>query len=47
MQTFVGYVGWTIVAAAVGAYVWVLFRVVLFPKIPAIDEVKQETRRAA
>ena len=41
MLAFWGYLGWSIVAAAAGAYVWLFCRVVLFPKtLSTIQENK-------
>jgi hypothetical protein len=45
MENFVSIVGWIIVAAAVAAYGWVLYRVLLFPNVPRKSEDHEEHPR--
>jgi len=47
MEAALGFLGWTIVAATGVAYLWVFYRIVLFPKQPGTPSGKHETRRAA
>lgn len=47
MVTFWSYLGWSVVAAFVLAYLWFGYRVCLFPKAPAENHSDETSSRAA